>query len=162
MNPQVCGMLNFEELLRKSDAGVISCKVKVFLNSWATNEGMEDIWNFGGGRWVGRMTGVESYGDWNNLFLSSTHIQSEQSFKDLERGNPGSYTYSNHRIMLPMHPVVHHPLETPYDSVMGEAQLAYQDSTLLTSPVNPPTSSSHYLGYDLYKLVLKVRNASGK
>ncbi len=33
MNPQVCGMLNFEELLRKSAAGVISCKVKVFLNS---------------------------------------------------------------------------------------------------------------------------------
>lgn len=25
--------------------------------------------------------------------------------------------------MLPMHPLVHHPLETPYDSVMGEAQL---------------------------------------
>lgn len=158
MNPQVCGMLNFEELLRKLEAGVISCKVKVFLNSWATNEGIEDIWKFGGGRWVGRMTDVESYGDWNYLFLSSTHIQSEQSFKDLERGNPDSYT---HTVIIGLCYPCSHWCTTPWKPRLSHGWSTI-DSTLLTSPLNPPTSSSYYLGCNLYKLVLKVRNVSGK
>jgi len=50
---------------------------------------------------------------------------------------------------------VHHPFETSYDLVVGEPQLSHQGSSLVTYPVNPRISTSHYLGNNLCKQVGK-------
>jgi hypothetical protein len=50
---------------------------------------------------------------------------------------------------------VHDPFATSYDLVVGELQLSYRGSSLVTYPVNPCISTSHYLGNNLCKQVGK-------